>query len=485
MLRAAKYVAVVVAVLAIAVLAKAGLPSIATGTWQSAGQMTVARAGAASVLLPDGRIMIIGGTDANGNPLATTEFFDTNGNFVPGPAMNVARAGHTAIWLANGEVLVTGGTTSAAGVTPPAVTNSAEVFDPLYSQNGWTQLAPMPNARTGHTTTMLQDGSVLIAGGENSGGPVSGLDILEIAPTEHFVSAGAMLTPRRGHAAAALNDGRVLIVGGTDVNGATLASTEIFNPAALSDTALTLVTAGPSLSIPRFSATATLLTDGRVLVAGGGYPEAVTQTNADGSTTQTGPTELASMEVFDPIAGTMTTSALSMSTARSGHQAFLLPNNNNVLIVGGTYNGQALASADLYSSWQNSLVATSAMSNARTGATGSGMNTPVGSYPVSGVDGVLLVAGGSSQQSAELYGFATVKTDKDDYAPGQVVTITGTGWAPYENVTLNFVESPNIDAPGPFTVTADEYGNIIDTEFAPDALDLKVRFYLTAIGASS
>ena len=112
---------------------------------------------------------------------------------------------------------------------------------------------------------------------------------------------------------------------------------------------------------------------------------------------------------------------------------------------------------------------------ARPGLTGSALS----------LDGRFLAAGGTGLASTELYGFATVKTDAADYAPGSTVTITGSGWQPGETVALSFRESPSIDVPGPFTATADASGNIFDAEFAPDTLDLNVRFYLTAVGSQS
>jgi hypothetical protein len=125
------------------------------------------------------------------------------------------------------------------------------------------------------------------------------------------------------------------------------------------------------------------------------------------------------------------------------------------------------------------------MASARSSVMGMALMPPAGA----GTDGVLLVAGGENGSgtlsSAEVYGFATVETDKADYAPGTVVTITGRGWQPGETVTLSFRESPNIDTPGPYTVVADANGNISDAEFAPDSNDLNVRFYLTAVGSSS
>src|SRR6185437_7682634 len=131
--------------------------------------------------------------------------------------------------------------------------------------------------------------------------------------------------------------------------------------------------------------------------------------------------------------------------------------------------------------WNNAVQGTEAMASARSGGTGA---------PLSTADGLLLVAGGQTSgagalASGELYGFATVKTDQSDYAPGTTVNITGSGWQPGETVTLTLVESPNIDTHPPMTAVADQNGNISNSQFSPDSHDLDVRFYLTAAGAQS
>jgi hypothetical protein len=107
-------------------------------------------------------------------------------------------------------------------------------------------------------------------------------------------------------------------------------------------------------------------------------------------------------------------------------------------------------------------------------------------------DGLLLVAGGkdtatppNALASTEVYGFATVKTDKADYAPGEIVTITGSGWQPGETVTLSFLESPLVDTHPNLTAVADANGNISNNQFSPDFHDIGILFYLTAVGSVS
>jgi hypothetical protein len=448
------------------ILLSASLPQVPSGTWIATGPMNSARSDASTVLLQDGRILVTGGNDANG-PANTAEFFGANTSFSPAAPMNVPRSGHVAVILQDARVLVTGGTTSGGGVT-----NSAEIYDPTAST--WTNVAGgMVEARSGYTATLLNDGRVLLAGGAGSSGTISLTAEIFDPVAQTFTVAGQLSSARKSHAAALLSDGRVLIVGGSDGTNI-LATSDIFDPVAGA------ISAGPNLSVARQMLSATTLLDGRVLVAGGNN----IVTNADGSTSSV---DLASAEILDPGATAFSTAASALATARTGHQALLLPHNNSVLIVGGTSNGTAIASAELYIPWGGTsqagiFQATGLMTTPRSSATGSALLQ----------DGLLLVAGGNDAStpantlsSAELYGFATVKTDAADYPPGTTVNITGSGWQPGEAVTLTLVESPLIDTHGPYTVTADANGNISDSSFTTDFHDLNVGFTLTATGSVS
>jgi Galactose oxidase, central domain len=417
---------------------------VPSGTWAPAGNMAEARSGAASALLQDGTILVTGGESASVT-LATAEFFNA-GAFSVAPAMNVARSGHAAVTLLDGRVLVTGGKTTGGGVT-----NAAEIYAPAL--NSWIVIASMADARSGHTATVLKDGLVLLAGGEGSAGALSTLEVFD--PVEGtFTFAGAMSSARKEHAAALLDDGRALIAGGSDGANA-LASTQIYDP----ETGA--VAPGPAMSTPRAGLSATTLLDGKVLIAGG----------------NSGTVDLATAEIFDPATGNVSTIGSSLVAARRDHSAFLLPNNNHVLIVGGTSGGTASAMTELFRPWDGNFYPTGSMSTARAGSSGSPL----------GLDGLLVVPGGNGVVSSELYGFATVKTDKADYRPGALVTITGSGWQPGEAVTLLLHEINNPDPHDDLTLTAtaDASGGIFNNQFAPDEHDLGVRFYLTATGQSS
>jgi large repetitive protein len=447
---------VVLTILTAGIFLKGTIPQPAIGNWLAAGSMTAPRSGAASALLQDGRILITGGDNGAG-PVASAEVFDTAGSFAAIAPMGTARSAHSATILIDGRVLVAGGSTGATA------TNSAEIFDPAAST--WTPVAGgMIQARSHHTASLLADGRVLFAGGDNAGTATASLEIFDPVANS-FSSVGAMASARTSFASAILSDGQVVLIGGSN-GSAPVASTEIFDPVNNS------VAPGPALSAPRMAHSATTLLDGRVLVAGG----TTVVTNPDGSTSST---DLASAEIYDPATGNFTVSASSLAAPRRDHAAFLLPNNNSVLIVGGTFSGNEIGTAEMFLPSTGTFAATGSPSVARQHATGSALSQ----------DGILFLAGGSNStgtlSSAELYGFATVKTDKADYPPGATVTITGSGWQPGETVTLTLVESPLIDTHGPFTTVADTKGNIADSSFTTDAHDLNIRFYLTAVGSVS
>src|SRR5437667_12681398 len=80
---------------------------------------------------------------------------------------------------------------------------------------------------------------------------------------------------------------------------------------------------------------------------------------------------------------------------------------------------------------------------------------------------------------------ATVATDKADYAPGENVVITGSGWEPGETVVLILHEEPQLDPDLQLTAYADENGDFTNTDFSVDVFDIGVTFTLTATGDAS
>src|SRR5437879_827394 len=237
------------------------LAAPATATWLPAGTMAAGRSGAATALLSDGRVLVTGGCcDATGAPLATAEFFNSDGSFSPAPPMSFARSGHTATLLQDGRVLVAGGT-SLTG----AATDTAETYDP--ASNTWS---PTPGlmmvARSGQTATLLQNGQVLMAGGsvpqQGGSAALASLELFDPTSSTFALAAVTLSTARQSHAAALLSDGRVLIVGGWDGTMTSPPSPESPAPSPLSssdiyDPAAGTVTAGPAMHSPRMNFTST------------------------------------------------------------------------------------------------------------------------------------------------------------------------------------------------------------------------------------
>src|SRR5436189_2542012 len=458
--------AIATVLVSFSLLGRATAPQVPANTWAPTSDMSVARAGASAVLLYDGRMLITGGKTDGGVSASAERFSPTGGAFLSTPSMARARANHTSTLLDDGRVLVAGG----VGADGQAV-SAAEIYDP--HTNSWMAAAPMYRARAGHTATSLFDGRVVLAGGDNAGAPIDSVELFDPYEGVFTLTNARLSHARTGHAAALSYDGLVVIGGGFD-GAQALASVDVYDP--YTD----VVTRGASLVTARAGHTATTLLDGRMLFAGGA---------SDAS-------ELASAELYDPAANTMTPIRASLAAARQRHHALLLPHNSAVLIVGGTASGTAVATAELYKSWSGdggTFEAAGAPTEPRAWATGGALSFPAGRTIRTGPnDGLVLLAGGSPsadasgpRATAELYGFATIRTDKSDYTPGQTVTMTGSGWVPGETVTLTLAEVPFHDVHPLAPVTADASGNIVSTEFVPDPDDVGTRFYLTASGSQS
>lgn len=252
----------------------------------------------------DGRVLL---ADGDGSALV---FVPAKvGIFRPVPSMHSRRGeGPAAVLLQDGRVLVAGGNIA----TGP--TNTAEIFDPVTET--WTLTGSMGHARTnGHTATLLRDGRVLVAGGSNDFGFINpSADIFSPA-TGQFTFNGSMAQSRQLHAATLLGDGTVLLASGTTVNGLSTTTAELYHPVAnVFRRTLTDMLRGHA------DYTATSLPDGRVVLAGG---QPFCQFGAENR-----------VELYEPL--TQQFSQLGFLTLpRVGHVAALLP-GGNILIVGGS-----------------------------------------------------------------------------------------------------------------------------------------------------
>lgn len=273
----------------------------------------VARAGLGGARAGDGRVLLAGGTGASG-ALASAEWFDpAAGAFTPATfSLHKARTGLRLMPLGDGRFLAAGGTAASGPVA------ELEVCD----GNTCDVVGRLGTARTDLTATLLDSGKVLLAGGTAMAGGSAGLGTMEVlTPSDvvggrGFHAIGSMATRRHQQVATRLQDGRILVTGGyleLPIN-TVLRSAEIFDP----QTCTFTVTG--SMTITRVHHTATLLPNGRVLVAGG--------------TSQDQLNRLDTAELFDPATGAFTALAHPLTSVRESHTATLL-NDGRVLLACG------------------------------------------------------------------------------------------------------------------------------------------------------
>jgi hypothetical protein len=337
-----------------------------TGTFTRTGSMTTDRGGATATLLQDGRVLIAGGLTDTAT-LASAELYDpTTGKFSRTGSMSAAREGQSATLLSDGRVLIAGGVPpyplamalayhpkpGAQGTAPETMTgqpnlSSAELYDPKTGKFSIT--GSMSVGRRGQTSTLLADGRVLVAGGanESGGGDGPALSSAELynPATGTFSTTATMTSGREYDTATLLSNGRVLIAGGIDESGRNVTSAELY------DLATGTFSETGSLNQARQSHAATLLSDGHVLITGGlQFVYSVTS----GGWSVVSWSTLASAESYDPQTGLFSPIG-SMTTARYGHTATLLP-DGRVLIAGGAAMSsplkspttEGLSSAELY-----------------------------------------------------------------------------------------------------------------------------------------
>jgi uncharacterized repeat protein (TIGR01451 family) len=356
------------------------LSSPAAADWFPAPDMATARSGATATLLNDGRVLVVGGRNASGAPLAGVEIYDpATETWSAGPNLSVARFNHTATLFPDGTIFVWGGVNASLTSGP----KKPELFDPVT--NTWSERAEDQFfvARSEHTATLLANGKVLIAGGRAPSGGIVFLARLYDPATDTWSEtvSGGMRSSRTRHTAVTLPDGRVFVTGGTAprvtpedmVVEEPLASTEFYDPVA------NTWSLGPPMSRARSNHTATVLDDGKVLVVGGftgfGTPRA---------------------ELYNPAGGTWS-SAGDDGGARIDHTANLL-GSGDVLVAGGRVGAsQWTKQAVLYEPGTNSWKVEPSMSVERDTHTATRL-----------ADGRVFVAGGRTAGglaigSAEVY----------------------------------------------------------------------------------
>src|SRR5437773_5773735 len=288
--------------------------------------------------------------------------FDATGFHVL-PTMGAARASHTATVLNDGKVLIAGG--DDAG--------TAEIFDPTTASFSSALLA-MAAPRIGHTATLFSDDSVLLAGGNTAS-----MEFFTPADQKFTLDAQVMSAARTGHEAIELSATRLLFFEGDTGN-----TIDEFDHSA--DTLALKGAMGAAAS------SATLLANGKILVLGSGAAGLYSPDAADPSSAFT---------AFDE-----TSVPGSTALRRSGQTATELSGDKRILVAGGV----------------------------------NALNLSV---------------------NPALFNAARIWTDKDDYLPGDNVILSGSGWKPNENVYLYAVDDTTEAWTYGSTVAADANGGFV------------------------
>lgn len=387
----------IIALTAVAVLAT----DASADKWFPVAAPSQSRAGASAALLPSGKVLLIGGYDSS--RLDTAELFDPSSNtWTATTPMLVGRTNQTTTLLVSGDVLVVGGDSE------PEADNayrSAELYDP--ATNTWTSVEAPAELQVAERTVLLQDGRVLLVGrfGTSTDNSSQGAAIYDPAtntwrmvapPSQSFGDGPSVLLPngdvlfiggyileqvsspyvedlytvlnsveiydaatdtwstgapmrqaRAGETATLMPDGDVLVTGGVgsmstgSAGQGGLASVEIYDPQ--SDTWSTL----PPMHLGRSGHTATLLSDGNVLVAGGSDcgPESCLGYGGSGDCCAA-----SSAEVYEPA--TNTWSLTEPVTTGTFHLATALP-GEGALVIGGSFSPlpmPVLNTAEIYAS---------------------------------------------------------------------------------------------------------------------------------------
>ena len=296
-------------------LASAEIYDPSTSIFTATGSMTTARTSHSATLLPDGRVLIAGGSGIpqapSEQPLLSAEIYDPSSETFSATGNLVATPygwRPSATLLRDGRVFVAGQPT-------------AQLYDPVTGMFAAT--APYVNPAPGYMecAVLLVDGRVLLTGGGDNGGWSELYDPIN----DSFSLTGSMNFWGDVYTATLLTSGKVLFVGNEENDG-TPADAEVFDPSVLTFTRL------PSAAADHEYAAAALLPDGSVLITGGQFP------GGDGE---------AVSEIYTPATSTFS-AAGNMVTQRDEHTATLL-RDGTVLIAGGFSAWPAATSdAELY-----------------------------------------------------------------------------------------------------------------------------------------
>jgi len=292
-------------------------PAIVDPAWRLATSFSGSRHSIATVTYADGKILALSGTKScpglcgNGVQTSVDLYDPALGAWAGLTSLPIGRADGAAALLPSGKALFVGGGGSSR---VEVLGSNGSVFRSMDT---------LPAQPSFLTATLLANGKVLVAGGDN--GAAIAQAVLYDEPTDSFspagmAPAGSLKVARSRHTATVLASGKVLLAGGTSAGGAPLASAEIYDPVAntFTLTAASMITA-------RSSHIAALLPDKRVLLAGGGT---------------------ATAEIYDPVAGTFTATGSTLGVRQGGRAVVL--KSGNVMIVGGTDASVITGSVEIF-----------------------------------------------------------------------------------------------------------------------------------------
>ncbi|MGZ3422150.1 MAG: Kelch repeat-containing protein, partial [Polyangiales bacterium] len=223
-----------------------------TSTWTAGASATNTNTQSFAVGLADGKILLMGGSLAS-SASSSVEVYDPVANtWTTKAPLKVARYDAMAVRLASGKVLVAGGEDFGGALS------SAEVYDPVADT--WTATSPMSVARYDGAIARLASGKVILAGGHS---PVDKSTVIFDPTSNSFSDGPTLVVGRTLPAIASTPDGHVYVFGGSYGGEMFYNSVEVMDPA------FTASKAALSMFVAREGASATLLFDQRILVAGG------------------------------------------------------------------------------------------------------------------------------------------------------------------------------------------------------------------------
>ena len=282
-----------------------------TGSWASTGASAGFATSSIAHVLPDGKVLMAGGTIIGSPSTATgtSELYDPNlGTWSLTGSLVVPRKAPRSADLGGGKILIAGGDSEVGAMS------NAEAYSP--STGTWSPVANMSVPRYSHAIVGIGPGKALVAGGVKSAGNYLDPEIYDAATDAWSLTSRLGLGNRYGIALINLGAGKIVAVGGNGV------LTPVY------DVATGTWSAGGQMnSQPYYYNTTTLLGGGGVMVTGGINYSAVT-------------------ELYDPKAATWTTTG-SLAVGRMGHSATRL-NTGEVLVASGNNNPSNTNSAELF-----------------------------------------------------------------------------------------------------------------------------------------